>query len=129
MTEPTKQARQRSYDLAGFKPGGVVTAQEYGEALQSAFARHVQQTSDTMREIVRLIDDDEGEDLWRAQMEARIEALARPFILPEPEDPLVEAVKTVLAGFETDIHAQQYADQIRAALAKSGKKIMIVEAE
>jgi hypothetical protein len=48
------------------------------------------------------------------------------FIIPKPKpkpDPLVDAVESVLSGFESRKHAESYANKIRAALDALGFEI------
>ena len=46
------------------------------------------------------------------------------FIIPAPKpDPLVDAVESVLSGFESRKHAESYANKIRAALEARGLEI------
>ena len=135
MTEPTRQARQRCADLTNAISASHYDPEEFsgyeGTWDMIAFARFVQQTSDTMREIVRLLAAPKfctelalGSYVPSPGAIGDALALARPFILPEPEvDPLVEFCK----GYS--FKPEEMAKALRAALAKSGKKIMIEEAE
>lgn len=50
------------------------------------------------------------------------------FIIPKPKpDPLVDAIESVLSGFESRKHAESYAHHIRAKLENSGFEIEIRE--
>jgi len=50
------------------------------------------------------------------------------FIIPKPKpDPLVDAIESVLSGFESRKHAESYAHHIRAKLDNSGFEIEIRE--
>jgi hypothetical protein len=87
----------------------------------NALARYIQDVSDAAKEASSYARG------AAYSIPAVSETLA-PFILPEPVDPLAEAVASVLAGFENHRHAESYAKAIRLKLATRGFKI-VPEAE
>jgi hypothetical protein len=55
-------------------------------------------------------------------------AISQSFIITKPKpDPLVDAIESVLSGFESRKHAESYAHHIRAKLENSGFEIEIRE--
>lgn len=132
MTTPTQEARQRCADLAKEIDGQCWIAADFdegGEVEARAFARYVQQVSDTAREmdrkLRRIVPPAGG---WAHKEWQEICDLARTLILPEPADPLVEAFAASHGHLATIDHAG-CAQWLRAYFAKQGKRIEIVEAD
>ena len=71
-----------------------------------------------LREIDRIAVKCEWERSLNSAPNRQVSVIAAKYRVET--DPLVEAVETVLAGFENRNHAVQYAAQIRAELAKRG---------
>lgn len=102
----------------------VATLIARAEAAEAELAAFKQEVSDAVEKAVAFLGKQ-----TETHPRGRISIDLARFILPKPApaDQLVEAVKTVLAGFENDNHAASYANQIREALAKRGLTVAPIE--
>lgn len=98
MTEISEAARTRAYEITS-SPGGR------GLSLVENLARFIQEVSD-------------------AAKDANETGVLDRFILPEPVDPLVEAIGTALGQMRGIYGKEDLAPLVREALAKRGLKIV-----
>jgi hypothetical protein len=83
------------------------------EKTKKELADFKQKVSDAAERAVEIMD------IWCDDVD-----FLRGFIIPKPKrDPLVEAIESVLSGFESRKHAESYAHHIRAKLDNSGFEI------
>lgn len=118
MSEPSEAAKAKACELLGVDPMEPTDFNQWRDGCYAhaarTLARFIQQANDAAKEVSSRFDDSLPRHKWEVRTNLA------PFILPEPVDPLVEAMDEVL----NLSNPQVAATNLRLALAKRDLKIV-----